>query len=325
MQGMSNSARNYLLRVLRAAGNNRRETMNRRSFLNGTALAAICLIGLSAPGLSRAQQPPPQGVGGAPFIFGNGPLNALRDPAHGSLMSLLDRNDVKNEIGIDARQRDALNDLKQKSRAEMMDKIRTDVQNMRDKMKDMSPEERRAQIQKMQGDRQDAFSAYQSDLDKRVEAILRPSQVKRLHELDLQWRGPLAMVDPSLSDKVGLDPEQHAKVNQLYQEYRNAQGKAFQNAFAGIGRGRRPNQAQGNGDPQNNQNQDAAQNAPQDNGPPPAPPSREEIQRRLQNVQVEMEKTRASIGQKVLALLGPEQMQNWRTLQGRPFTFNTND
>jgi hypothetical protein len=305
--------------------------MNRRSFLNGTAIAAICLIGLSAPGVSRAQQPPPrQGFGGAPFIFGNGPLNALRDPAHGSLMSLLDRNDVKNEVGIDARQRDALNDLKQKSRAELMDKIRTDVQNIRDKTRNLSPEERRAEMQKMQSDRQDAFSAYQSDLDKRVEALLRPSQVKRLHELDLQWRGPLAMVDPSLADKVGLDPDQRAKVNQLYQEYRNAQGKAFQNAFTGIGRGRRQNQAQGNGDPQNNdpqnnQNADSAQNAPPDNGPPPSPPSMEEIQRRLQNVQVEMEKTRVAIGQKVLALLAPEQMQNWRTLQGRPFTFNTND
>jgi hypothetical protein len=42
-----------------------------------------------------------------------------------------------------------------------------------------------------------------------VEEILRPNQRTRLSELDLQWRGILALANNSLSARLGISPANH--------------------------------------------------------------------------------------------------------------------
>jgi len=50
---------------------------------------------------------------------------------------------------------------------------------------------------------------------RQLEGVLRPDQRKRLNELDLQWRGILALVDQSLSDKLGILPSHYKGIEQI--------------------------------------------------------------------------------------------------------------
>ncbi len=190
-----------------------------------------------------------------------------------------------------------------------------DAQNMRN----LSPAERQAQQQQIMEKMRTAITGANSDMDKKVEAILTPDQAKRLHELDLQWRGPLAMADPKVADAVQLTPEQHNKIMAVVLEFRQTQNKARQDAFESIFRINRPVQS----NPGNNP-------APPVSAPPPPPPPvnpaqmqqrARDLQDRIRAVSLEVEKARKAQGEKVLALLTPEQQAQWQAMQGKPFIF----
>ncbi len=286
-----------------------------RTILSTTAtVAAALLIGLSAPTTALAQGP---GQGGRPG-FGGGRFfggmfagmqarsAATSDPLRSAEMALLTRPDVQRTLMLTVKQKDALAELQNNAGEQFSQRMAQNFQDLRN----MTPEERRAQRDQFRDRMQDTITQVTGELNKQAEAILKPDQVQRLRELDLQWRGPLALNDPKVAEAMALEPEQKEKLAALLQEFRQAQQKAMQTAFAAM----RPPQPP----------------APNADGstPPPAPQARPnpmEMQARFraaqQQVEQQMEKVRKGLSEKALAVLTDEQRQRWQTLQGKPFLF----
>jgi hypothetical protein len=223
------------------------------------------------------------------------------DPTHSSAMQLLQRNDVRNEIALDLKQQNALDDLRTKSQQEFQTTLQTNVKESMKALQNVPQDQQQAQIQ----DRMDQFATtvqtFQGDVDKRTEAILRPKQVKRLHELDLRWRGPLALSDQKVAEALKLTPEQTGKVSTFVKEFMEGQQKALTQAMVPAAN-------------------------PNDNGQPiPATP-----QERMQQMQKkmyaamhtrEMEKSKTDIEAKLVDTLTPAQKEQWTTMLGAKFTF----
>jgi len=137
-------------------------------------------------------------------------------PAMDFSRELLKRADVRNELGIDANQEEAL--AKVLSESAMPIVVRPVVQ-YRDISK-LSIEERKqwqAEINR-QAAKDAAF--IMNERRREVEEILRPDQRKRLTEIDLQWRGILALVDRGLSNKLGILPSHCQVIQQIVAEFK---------------------------------------------------------------------------------------------------------
>lgn len=275
------------------------------------ALAALTLCGVlwSSVVIARAQDTggsqtvtPPLRIGGIaafnPFGGMQGDSHLTPDPTRSNALDLLKRKDVYNEIAIDDRQRDALNSLPDQLQANLRAQLRAGFQQGRGQ--DLSSEDRRAQIREQM---QNAFQTYQNEMDRRMAAILRPNQMRRLRELDLQWRSALALVDPKVAEKMEVTPDQKAKIDPIFQEFRNAQYAAFRPIFAAMGR-RSPLRSE--------------------SGPPPEqekPATPEQLKQQVVAAQKEVAKAQKAADEKVLALLTPEQKERWKSMLGTRFTF----
>jgi hypothetical protein len=290
-----------------------------------------------------------QGGPGAQFGFGNGPTGALQDPTRSAESYLLTRDDVRHELLLDGRQQQDIDEQIKKNQQDSRTKIMAAMQDVRQKTqangqnpRDMTPEERQAAMQQRQQQIQDAINPILADEDKALEALLNPTQVKRLHQLDLQWRTALALNAPTLADQVALTPDQRPQVTALYQEYQTEQRSIMMGVFGGRrANGRRGNGGNGqgnNGSTQDNsgnqngtggnaggdQNANAQGNNADPNAAPPPPANDpQSVQERLQQAQKEIAKLRKTSSDKVLALLSPEQKAQWTKMTGRAFVFKT--
>ncbi len=273
--------------------------------------------------------------GGAGFQGGPGQrgMNGLNivDPSRSAVMQLLQRDDVRTELLITAQQREQLDALRTSSQQELQTKMREAFQNMRQQQQNgqgnpnnnVDPNadpatQRQQRRQQMQTTMQSVQTSVQEDQDKQLAKILTPKQLQRLHELDLQWRGPMALVDPKVGDPFMLTPQEHTTVTSTEQDYRQAQRDAMRTMFAGMpGFGRR---GQGNANGAQ-ANPNAPNGQPNANAQPQPPPTQEELQARRDAAQKQIDKALKTDGDKVLAALTPEQKQHWTQLLGRPFTF----
>jgi len=285
--------------------------MKRQSFLL-TAVAAVMLLpGIGAP---LAAQPPASGgnqIGfgpGGPAPVGmwmGGRNNGMMDPTHSAAMLLLHRNDVRSELLISAQQREQLDSLDTAVQKDLRDKMMTAMQSVDfQSMAGLSPDERQAKLQEIRNQSLTIRQNNETETDKRLSKLLNARQYARLHELDYQWRGPLAIVDKKVADALTLTPEQSTKAMANYQAYTTASSKAIQAAMGDV----RALFTGGNG---------------------AAPLSREQVQKEMQkrmaSAQPAIEKAKKDAGDKTLELLTPEQKTKWKEMQGRPFIFRTND
>lgn len=276
--------------------------------------AAATLFGLLHGSVlpARAQAAPPanplQGFNLPPSLFFGfvGQAGGGVDPTHSSAMQLLQRNDVRNEIGLDLKQQNALEELRTKSQQEFQTTIQSSIKESMKALQNVPQDQQQSQIQ----DRMDQFAStvqtMQGDLDKRTEAILRPKQAARLRELDLRWRGLLALSDPKVAAVMKLMPDQADKVSALVKEFMDGQQKALMQAMVPVVS---PN---GNG-------QDGGALTPQERA--------QQRQKTMYDAMhsKEMEKARADTGAKLLDLLSPAQKAQWTTLKGAKFTFRTTE
>lgn len=310
--------------------------MKRRAILSTVAVAAALILGLALTPSANAQvNPGAQGnfggrgqgrFGGAGMFRQRGQM--FFDPAVSHESELLRRTDVRRELMLSGRQQEQLNDVLQKSQADMAQQRREAFQQMRQQRQqsgpNLDPQDRQAYRQQMQEQMQAQMATIQASQDKQLEAVLTSGQVARLHQLDLQWRGAMALSDPKLADKVGLEPDQRTQITQILQSFRTAQGQAMRSVFQGAF-GRRtlpPNNVQGGAN--------ATPNTPNAQGNPGGPPAFDPaaVQERIQEAQKQVDKTRKEDDGKVQALLTPAQKQQWLTMQGKPFYFDpkvTND
>lgn len=316
--------------------------MFRRITVRCVPAAAAVLFAFSAPGVARAQGRgapfPMPGMGGRRGGPMQRPQGALTlDPAHTTEADLLQRIDVRHELMLDGRQREKLLAMIQKTQDEMYTKQRESMMEMRKQQqqsgqnpRDMSPEERRAFRQEMAQKVSDSLNPVRDQRDKTLESILTSWQIQRLHQIDLQWRTAMALVDPKVSEMAGLSEEQQPKINDVVQEFRAAQGQAMRSVFQTMRGARNNTAAPGNPPGSTNPNgaagvtPNSANGSTRNGAPPPATrpgPDMEAMRNGFVIAEKQAEKLRLADNVRVLALLTPQQKQKWQSLIGKPFYF----
>lgn len=293
-----------------------------RTLMLALVCASAASVGLVQAGRAQDRPGAPLVSGGRAFSNPNfnpaqmGGLMSATDPTRNMEGMLLRRNDVRREIGLDSRQREALEALEQKGRTELGAQMRDQFRELRS----LSREERTARMQQQREQALSLRESFQNGLDRRAGEILRPAQRKRLHELDLQWRGGLALADPEMSKQMNLTPEQRARVDELLQQYREQQTKMRDESF-GMFRTRFNRRDRTTGD------LPSAQVVPGDEAPgtPPGAPAQpmtpEQIQARMTALQLNLEKQRKTLGDKALTVLTADQKASWAGANGKRFVF----
>lgn len=267
---------------------------------------------------------------------------SFSDPGVSGTSNLLTRSDVRNELVLNGRQTEALTDLQNGYPAAMAQPMMSLFQKMMSEgggnPRDMSPDDQKAFAEQMRAKVQETQFTVQGEQDKKAEAVLTPAQAKRLRELDLQWRGPLALTNSAPNAKLPLTAEQQSKFAAMLKDYRSQQQAARASMF-GIGPRRMPGEAGAKtGSGQNNSKPQSAGASPKgaDAATTPAPPTPpmlrgrfvmpnpEQMQAQIEEQDKQITTLRKGMDAKALALLTPEQQQQWKAMQGRPFTFRTN-
>lgn len=307
--------------------------MKTRNTFAATATAAVAFLVCSRfPALAQNNSSPATPAPGtptaitahvSPVLMAIMALNAdVTDPSQTSIALLIMHPDVRTELRISASQRQMLNTLQLQARQQVQAQTLAGVQQMRAQTQSnqtqqaLTPQEQGAQMQQafMQ-----ALSTVMENMEKPIETILSPEQMSRLHQLDLQWRGPLAMVDSTVADALQLTPDQRTYVALQFQQYYDAQQQLLVTA-ANAARGTQqspsmslnsliaallanPNGSQGNGGlPGYSNPQNAAL-----------------AMAKLRAASILLQRTTTN---KVLAALSPVQLQQWQVLQGAPFRTN---
>ena len=277
-------------------------------------LGASALFGMAHPSAlpvgaqQAAQTNPLQGFNLPPSLFFGfmGQAGGGTDPTHSSAMQLLQRTDVRNEIGLDLKQQIALDDLRTKSQQEFQTTMRSSVQESMKALRNVPQDQQMDQIQNRMDSFATTIQTFQGDVDKRTEVILLPKQAKRLHELDLRWRGTLALSDPKVAAALKLTPEQNAKSSALVKEFMELQQKALMQTMAPA--------ISPNG-------------AGQDGGAVTQQGRMQQMQKKMNEAlhSKEMEKAKSDAEVKLMEVLTPAQKEQWTTSLGAKFMFRKNE
>ena len=152
-----------------------------------------------------------QGRGG---FGGGGPAGLLGNPS------------VQKELKLDESQIEKSTALAAATREKMM--------GLRDQLTDLQGQERMTKQAEL-------AKPINEEALKTASAFLKPEQVKRLHQIELQQRGANALTDPAIAKKLSVTEEQTAKVKTILadqqsemQEIRSAAGNDFQAAMPKI-------------------------------------------------------------------------------------------
>ncbi len=158
------------------------------------ALACGVVALMAAPALAQ------QGRGGRGF---------------GGGAALLSNKSVQKELKATDEQAEKLNTFAR----EMMEKQREEFQNLRD----LSQEERREKMQEL-------ARAHTAELVKGMGGFLKPEQVKRFQEIQLQQAGAGAFSSPRVQESLKLTDDQQSK----FREITDASGESMREAFQGA-------------------------------------------------------------------------------------------
>ena len=233
------------------------------------------------------------------------------DLSHSNAMNLLQRNDVRTELLITSPQREKLDEMKSSSQQELMQRVQTSAAENFQGIQNAPPEQRLDLVQQGLTKLQDTVQTYQNDLDKNIEKLLDRNgsggvpQVERLRQLDLQFRGPLALSEKKLADNMKLTPDQRTIVSTALSEYVQVQGQAMMKAFSGMGPG-------------------AAGGPPGAGGAGFNP---QEMQKKMTEAMQseDIKKARKASEKKVTDAMTAEQKETWKSWLGKPFTFRINN
>jgi len=161
-------------------------------------LASGLVVLMVAPAMA---QRPGRGFGG----FGGGGSGAM----------LVANKGVQQELKVDEAQAEKLDALAQ----ELGDKQRAEFQ----KLQDVSQDERREKMQEI-------GQAMNADLRKGLDKVLKPEQVKRFEQIQLQQSGINAFAMPRVQEDLKLTDEQKSKFREISEE----QSQAIRGAFSGA-------------------------------------------------------------------------------------------
>lgn len=246
-----------------------------------TASAVITValtVGLA--GAAAAQRPGGWG-GGSGGMRPGGASPRMSNP-----MGLLQRPEVQTHLQLTLKQKAALGEME----GQIFGSMRQRMGGMMDwqTMRDMTREQRRQRMQEMRPQFEAARTAMQGEMSEKVKAILTPEQAARLHQLDLQRRGPMAMADPKVAEELKVTPAHRAEIGKIVAAYEQETGEVVRTAFG---------QARESG------------------GQMP------DFYSRLSPLRQKLEKSRKDSEAQVQALLSDQEKAAWTTAIGERFTF----
>ena len=237
------------------------------------------------------------------------------DPSMTDVILLIKREDVQADILLSSPQRQKLESFDQEIQKEQRTQM-TQMFSQFGQMRNMSAEERTAKMQEFQDQAPDMVKQFQTsreDQIKRLEKLLNAKQLVRLHELDLRWRGPLALKDEKVATAMKLDKADIEKVKVIYADHVKFQTETMTSVFMGMRGGGR--QATGGAAA------NGGANAPAGGGIGFQGGNFAQMRPKIEEAQKKVEKARKVSEAKLLASLTPEQNKSWETLLGRRFTF----
>jgi Spy/CpxP family protein refolding chaperone len=136
----------------------------------------------------------------------------LRGGAGGGAM-LLNNKGVQKELKVTDEQASKLDTLA----TELRDKGREDFQ----KLRDLSPDERREKMREI-------TQTQHAALMKGLTEILKPDQIARFEQIQVQAAGPAAFEMPRVREKLKLTDDQKSKIREIEQDSAGAMREAFQ-------------------------------------------------------------------------------------------------
>jgi hypothetical protein len=182
--------------------------MVRRSVLIG---GMILLVG-SIAATAMAQPGGGRGPGGGMGMFGG--------PGGGSGAMLLGMTEVQKELNVTDEQKKQVTDLLTESRQKMREAFSgfnfQDFQNL-------TQEEQ----QKQRDEMRKKMEAATKGIDEKVAKILDDKQVERLHQLQLQQQGAMALTRPEIAEKLKLSEDQQTKIKKIQADARTASRPNF--------------------------------------------------------------------------------------------------
>jgi hypothetical protein len=180
-----------------------------RSFSRAVFVVGVALL-LVVPAMAQQRQRGQgQGRGGRGGGFG-GP----------GLAGLIRNEGVQKELGLTS-------DQTQKAE-EAVQKVSEKYQDERATLRDLSPEERREKMTALN-------TKINDESLKALHDVLKPEQLKRLKQVELQQRGPDALTDPEIQSKLNLTSDQKSKIKTIAADYAAERGQLFQGARGGGG------------------------------------------------------------------------------------------
>jgi hypothetical protein len=164
-----------------------------------------CFKALVTFGLVAALSGPvmAQGRGGFGGMGGGGPVALLGNPG------------VQKELKLDSAQVEKATTLATETREKMM--------GLRDQLTGLEGQE-------LMTKRQELAKPINEAAMKTVAGFLKPEQVKRLSQIELQQRGGNALSDPAIAKKLGVTDEQASKVKTILADSQSEMRELFQSA-----------------------------------------------------------------------------------------------
>lgn len=274
--------------------------------------AAALILTLALISNAGAQGPAGGGGGGRMGGFGGGGFlgriaNGLLtfDPSKDGKLAMLQRPDVVAELQLTAKQQADIQAEMQSQIQKQRDAIRAGMPD-RQTLMSMPAEDRRAQFGQMRQRLQDAVRAGSDAVVAKLPTILTASQLKRLEQLDLQYRGPLAISEDAIGRRLEITPEQDRLIANALGEYQNVQQGIVSSAMTANTPGGAGGPGGGGGF----------------GGPGGGPQvDRAALMARADQIQAEVEKYKKIQGEKALGYLTPAQKGAWKKMLGKPFAF----
>ena len=175
-----------------------------RNFAIGLGIVAALAVA------ANLQAQGPGGPGGRGGMMGG---------QRGSLLMLLQNEQVQKEIELVADQKEKVTALATETREAMLAKMGD--------MSNLSQEERRTKMEGMRKEIEEETAKTQ----KKVEGILLPKQLERIKQIQIQVQGAMALSNAEVVKALALTDDQQAKIKTINDDAR----KAMRDMFSGGG------------------------------------------------------------------------------------------
>jgi len=140
-------------------------------------------------------------------------------------IGLLRSEQVQQELKLTEDQKSKLQKLGEKMRDEFRERFSG--------MEGLSREERQKKMEEMREQMQKEGAERAEALKKQLAEILKPEQMKRMRQIELQQAGPAALAQPVVAEAVGLTDEQKEKIQEIQRESQEEMRKLWQSAREG--------------------------------------------------------------------------------------------